>query len=177
MSVTCDSAPSAFSCQKPYPRLLVFIKETMLYFSCIIALFREIRARKDCLLCGRRRLTSRGKPPRFCAQQCALLSVNRLLCPFFPWFTVWRMNGEWWRMKNKKSCTCVQDFLEAPPGIGPGMKVLQTSALPLGYGAEWSGLRGSNPPPRPWQGRALPNELNPQVGKNGDSDGARTHDL
>ena len=26
----------------------------------------------------------------------------------------------------------------------------------------WSGLRGSNPPPRPWQGRALPNELNPQ---------------
>ena len=26
-------------------------------------------------------------------------------------------------------------FLEAPPGIGPGMKVLQTSALPLGYGA------------------------------------------
>ena len=53
-------------------------------------------------------------------------------------------------------------FLEAPPGIGPGMKVLQTSALPLGYGAElWSGLRGSNPPPPPWQGGALPNELNP----------------
>ena len=66
--------------------------------------------------------------------------------------------------------------LEAPPGIGPGMKVLQTSALPLGYGAIiiyghismsvnliWSGLRGSNPPPRPWQGRALPNELNPRL--------------
>ena len=29
-------------------------------------------------------------------------------------------------------------FLEAPPGIGPGMKVLQTSALPLGYGAIFS---------------------------------------
>ena len=29
-------------------------------------------------------------------------------------------------------------------------------------GFKWSGLRGSNPPPRPWQGRALPNELNPQ---------------
>ena len=28
----------------------------------------------------------------------------------------------------------------------------------------WSGLRGSNPPPRPWQGRALPNELNPHYG-------------
>ena len=31
----------------------------------------------------------------------------------------------------------------------------------------WSGLRGSNPPPRPWQGRALPNELNPQCGASG----------
>ena len=73
----------------------------------------------------------------------------------------------------------------------------------------WSGLRGSNPPPPPWQGGALPNELNPhkwclrsesnqrhedfqssalptelqrRIGgcyfsKNGDSDGARTHDL
>ena len=29
----------------------------------------------------------------------------------------------------------------------------------------WSGLRGSNPPPPPWQGGALPNELNPQVFK------------
>ncbi len=28
---------------------------------------------------------------------------------------------------------------------------------------KWSGLRGSNPPPRPWQGRALPNELNPHI--------------
>ena len=27
---------------------------------------------------------------------------------------------------------------------------------------EWSGLRGSNPPPPPWQGGALPNELNPR---------------
>ena len=25
--------------------------------------------------------------------------------------------------------------MEAPPGIGPGIKVLQTSALPLGYSA------------------------------------------
>ena len=29
------------------------------------------------------------------------------------------------------------NFLEAPPGIGPGIKVLQTSALPLGYGADY----------------------------------------
>ena len=27
----------------------------------------------------------------------------------------------------------------------------------------WSGLRGSNPPPQPWQGCALPNELNPHM--------------
>ena len=75
-----------------------------------------------------------------------------------------------------------------------GIKVLQTSALPLGYVAilfegqialslepiGWSGLRGSNPPPRPWQGRALPNELNPQVvilkGRNGASGRNRTND-
>ena len=27
----------------------------------------------------------------------------------------------------------------------------------------WSGLRGSNPPPQPWEGRALPDELNPHM--------------
>ena len=55
----------------------------------------------------------------------------------------------------------------------------------------WSGLRGSNPPPRPWQGRALPNELNPRsfylicrafaffsfVKESGDPKGTRTPDL
>lgn len=30
--------------------------------------------------------------------------------------------------------------MEAPPGIGPGMRVLQTRALPLGYGAGWNCL-------------------------------------
>ena len=39
------------------------------------------------------------------------------------------------RSKNKSTALAVLLFLEAPPGIGPGMKVLQTSALPLGYGA------------------------------------------
>ena len=72
------------------------------------------------------------------------------------------------------------------PESDRGIKVLQTSALPLGYGAVnnsahrvevcrfWSGLRGSNPPPRPWQGRALPNELNPLI--NGASGRNRTND-
>ena len=27
---------------------------------------------------------------------------------------------------------------------------------------KWSGLRDSNPPPQPWEGRALPDELNPR---------------
>ena len=31
----------------------------------------------------------------------------------------------------------------------------------------WSGLRGSNSLPPPWQGGALPDELNPQYGASG----------
>jgi hypothetical protein len=56
-------------------------------------------------------------------------------------------------------------FLEAPPGFEPGIRVLQTHALPLGYSALvlWSGLRGSNSLPPPWQGGALPDELNPHI--------------
>ena len=33
--------------------------------------------------------------------------------------------------------------MEAPPGIEPGMKVLQTSALPLGYGANFGAGDGA----------------------------------
>ena len=105
-------------------------------------------------------------------------------------------------ISKTKSTSCEVLFvLEAPPRIELGIEVLQTCALPLGHGALWSGLRGSNPPPRPWQGRALPNELNPRNGasgrnrtndtgifspllyqlsyrgKTGDPDGTRTHDL
>ena len=65
-----------------------------------------------------------------------------------------------------------QNLVEAPPRIELGMKVLQTSALPLGYGAtniaeykdwqatiacqRWSGKRDSNSRHLPWQGNALP---------------------
>ncbi len=38
---------------------------------------------------------------------------------------------------------------------------------------QWSGLRGSNSLPPPWQGGALPDELNPQYGA---SDRNRTND-
>ena len=58
-------------------------------------------------------------------------------------------------------------LLEAPPGFEPGIRVLQTRALPLGYSAEytlyWSGKRGSNPRPLPWQGSALSTELFPHM--------------
>ena len=35
--------------------------------------------------------------------------------------------------------------MEAPPGIEPGMEVLQTSALPLGDGAGWNSRDGDDP--------------------------------
>ena len=54
-------------------------------------------------------------------------------------------------------------FWRRHPDLNWGIKVLQTSALPLGYVAVWSGLRGSNSLPPPWQGGALPDELNPQI--------------
>ena len=93
------------------------------------------------------------------------------------------------------------------PTVASSRNSLAGSPLQYNTGAiklapvKWSGLRGSNPPPRPWQGRALPNELNPRSGasgrnrtndtgifspllyqlsyrgKIGDLDGARTHDL
>ena len=92
--------------------------------------------------------------------------------------------------------------MEATPRIELGIKVLQTSALPLGYVAlKWSGKRDSNSRPPPWQGGALPlsyfrkygaSAQNRTVdtrifspllyqlsyrGKIGDPDGTRTHDL
>jgi hypothetical protein len=69
---------------------------------------------------------------------------------------------------------------EAPGGVEPPMEVLQTSALPLGYGARGtgenppdirrslpgskSGKPDSNRRPPPWQGGALPTELFPRAG-------------
>ena len=59
--------------------------------------------------------------------------------------------------------------VEAPIGFEPMIRVLQTRALPLGYGADiyfwikkWSGKRGSNPRPSRWQRDALSTELFPQ---------------
>ena len=61
------------------------------------------------------------------------------------------------------------------PDLNWRITVLQTGALPLGYGTIWksgtrgyvpdlwSGRRGSNSLPPPWQGGALPDELHPQM--------------
>ena len=69
-------------------------------------------------------------------------------------------------------------YMEATPGFEPGVKDLQSSALPLGHVAllkepivntktgsaksRWSGQRDSNPRPQPWQGCALPTEPCPR---------------
>ena len=43
---------------------------------------------------------------------------------------------EYFKVEEKKLCTVwCRVFLEAPPGFEPGIRVLQTRALPLGHGA------------------------------------------
>lgn len=63
--------------------------------------------------------------------------------------------------KNKKPKMDFLTLLEATPGFEPGIRVLQTRALPLGYVAIciWSERRDSNPRHQPWQGCTLPTEL------------------
>ena len=39
------------------------------------------------------------------------------------------------KKKHKSQNSCVSIILEAPPGFEPGVKDLQSHALPLGYGA------------------------------------------
>jgi hypothetical protein len=45
--------------------------------------------------------------------------------------------------------------MEAPPGFEPGMKVLQTSALPLGYGARTNGAEDGIRTRDPRLGKAM----------------------
>ena len=61
------------------------------------------------------------------------------------------------------------------PDSNRGIKVLQTFALPLGYGTvkKWSGRRDSDPRHPPWQGGTLPTELLPHkcaLGRNRTTD-------
>ena len=59
-------------------------------------------------------------------------------------------------------------FLEAPPGFEPGHRDFADLCLTTWLWRQrqikkWSGLRGSNSLPPPWQGGALPDELNPLI--------------
>ena len=71
------------------------------------------------------------------------------------YFNIYKYNK---KTSNRIDALKIKLFLEATPGFEPGIKVLQTHALPLGYVA-WSERRGSNPRPMPWQGIALSTEL------------------
>ena len=73
-------------------------------------------------------------------------------------------------VKKQKSISWDALFLEATSGFGPENNGFADRGLTtwLRYRAaeksaykKWSGLRGSNSLPPPWQGGALPNELNP----------------
>ena len=80
-------------------------------------------------------------------------------------------------------------FLEAPPGIGPGIRVLQTRALPLGHGAVFSSEReravlprSVSPPKKCGQGSLLHHLSERKTGTkivpvNGADYGARTRHL
>ena len=45
----------------------------------------------------------------------------------------------------------------------PAKKIRAPNAKTFEAPLKWSGRWGSNPQPRPWQGRALPIELRPQI--------------
>ena len=76
----------------------------------------------------------------------------------------------------------VVSFLEAPPRLGLGNRGFAVRCLTtwlwrhmtkpdneIRFCFLWSGLRGSNSLPPPWQGGALPDELKPQNGASGQS--------
>ena len=77
--------------------------------------------------------------------------------------------------KKTHTVWCAFSFWRYRPDLNWRMRVLQTLALPLGHGTIWksgtrgyvpdfwSGRRGSNSLPPPWQGGALPDELRPQI--------------
>ena len=105
--------------------------------------------------------------------------------------------------KNPAGNILQVSLMRCHPDSNWRIKVLQTFALPLGYGTvkKWSGRRDSDPRHPPWQGGTLPTELLPHkcaLGRNrttdtvifshmlyrlsyqgryGDPEGARTLDL
>ena len=84
-------------------------------------------------------------------------------------------------------------FWRRHPDLNWGSRCCRPMPYHLAIAPYWSGLRGSNSLPPPWQGGALPDELNPHLVVStilyaryrnlihkeyiGDRNGARTHDL
>ena len=83
--------------------------------------------------------------------------------------------------KTPEQSVLCSGVVEATPGIEPGNEDFADPCLTAWLCRRgWSGRRGSNPPPQPWQGCALPNELLPQIRRHGGGigtpSGARTLD-
>ena len=95
--------------------------------------------------------------------------------------------------KNKKVRLFKPDLKRRHPDLNWGSRCCRPMPYHLAIAPYWSGLRGSNSLPPPWQGGALPDELNPHLVVStilyaryrnlihkeciGDRNGARTHDL
>ena len=91
--------------------------------------------------------------------------------------------------QNRSSVSCWRRH----PDLNWGSRCCRPMPYHLAIAPYWSGLRGSNSLPPPWQGGALPDELNPHLVVStilyaryrnlihkeciGDRNGARTHDL
>ena len=54
-------------------------------------------------------------------------------------------------------------FWRRHPDLNRGSGCCRPTPYLLAIAPHWSGLRGSNPLPPPWQGGALPDELNPRI--------------
>ena len=88
------------------------------------------------------------------------LRVSRFLCGFFFWSRINELRGQFYRVfAIAKLAGRIFASQNAPRKVG----LQKTKALARSAFVFWSGLRGSNPPPPPWQGGALPNELNPHI--------------
>ena len=94
--------------------------------------------------------------------------------------------------KNSQNRSSVSHW-RRHPDLNWGSRCCRPMPYHLAIAPYWSGLRGSNSLPPPWQGGALPDELNPHLVVStilyaryrnlirkeciGDRNGARTHDL